>query len=287
LVNTLTGQELLNILEKEENKEATYAESTFSFSRLTFGHSVQTRKKGVLDVFIANRFWDSPAERSQSFIVDLYSGRFGFDYGITDDILVGVGYSNFNERFDAFIKYKVAKQQINGKKFPLSIALLQSASYALEEIAYLGLTTDDHNEFSFTSKVILARKFTNKLSFQIVPTYIYRSIAYSEAPNQHFFAIGFGGRYKLGRHLSLVSEYYYRANPIENIETYSPFSIGVNWEVSKVMVQLMLTNTFNMVEDAFILETPNNFNFRTPNLNFGFNFTYTFHLNNALKNKDN
>ncbi|MEM7382600.1 MAG: DUF5777 family beta-barrel protein, partial [Bacteroidota bacterium] len=88
-----------------------------------------------------------------------------------------------------------------------------------------------------------------------------------------------------GGHVSVVSEYYYTTNPIESFDTYGPFALGVNWELGDVMLQFMLTNAVNMVEDAFIAQTRNNFNFRNPNLNFGFNATYIIHFKRGLKNK--
>lgn len=285
--NLVSGQDLLDILEKEEARKTNYAEATFSFSRLAFGHSVQTRKKGVLDVFISNRFWDTGAEQSQNFMADRYSGRFGIDYGITDRLLVGAGYTNYDNRFDGFVKYNLVRQHKDSKGFPVTISVFQNMSYSNENLYAMYAGIDKRDKFAFTTQALIARKMSNKLSLQIAPTYIYRNFNYYNDTDNHHFALGFGGRYKLGKHVSLVSEYYYVANPVDSFDTYGPFSIGVNWEVSRVMVQLFLTNAVNMVEDAFILETRNNFNFRSPNLNFGFNFTYTFHLNNELKaNKD-
>ena len=133
---------------------------------------------------------------------------------------------------------------------------------------------------------LVAKKITSNLSLQVSPTFIHRGLRRTTEDPLNVLAVGIGGRYKLGGHVSFVSEYYYVANPIESFDTYGPFSLGVNWELSDVMLQFMLTNSPLMVEDAFITGTRNNFNFKNPNLNFGFNFTYTFHLKNKLKNKN-
>jgi hypothetical protein len=106
---------------------------------------------------------------------------------------------------------------------------------------------------------------------------------FSNEDSQNIFALGFGARYKLGSHFSIVSEYYSTFNPIDSIDTYNPFAIGANWEIGDVLLQFMLTNAVHMVEDSFITQTLNNFNFRNPNLNFGFNATYVIHFNNRLK----
>ncbi|WP_420601605.1 DUF5777 family beta-barrel protein [Flagellimonas sp.] len=57
----------------------------------------------------------------------------------------------------------------------------------------------------------------------------------------------------------------------------------VIWELGDVLPQFMFTNASSIVESSFILGTRNNFNFKNPNLNFGFNFTYIIRFNRKLK----
>ena len=60
--------------------------------------------------------------------------------------------------------------------------------------------------------------------------------------------------------------------------------IGVNWELSHLMLQFHVTNARNYAEDVFITQTTNNFNFKDPNLHFGFNATFVLHTSkNKLK----
>ena len=84
----------------------------------------------------------------------------------------------------------------------------------------------------------------------------------------------------MGKHVSIASEYFYvpKKYALESIETFGPFSLGVNWEVSKVQIQMFLTHTGNFSEDIAITETPVNFNTKDGNLFFGWNFSYVFHL---------
>ena len=277
---TINAQELLEILEKEQPKTINYTASTFMYSRITYGHSVETRKNGTLDVQANSRFWNTPAIRTQSFFVDRMSTRFALEYGISNRFMFGVGATTFDGKFDSFLKYKLVRQ--SDEKSPVTISLFQNASYYSRE-----LLNDVSNRFSYTSQILIAKRINQNLSFQIAPTFINRGIVYDENDTQNHFAVGIGGRYKLGKHVSFASEYYHIVNPIESVTTYGPFSLGVNWELSDVMLQFMLTNAVNKVEDAFITDTRNNFNFKNPNLNFGFNFTYTIHFKNGLKKLNN
>ncbi len=279
------GQDLLGILDKEYADTPQYTQATFKFSRIAFGHSIETRKKGILDIFVANRFWNTPADRSQSFAADRLSTRIALEYGISDRFLMGFGGTTYDGLFDAYLKYKLVKQRSDGKGSPVSITFFQGSSYFSEGLASPSIQDDFSNRLSFTSQLLIGKKISSNFSLQIAPSFIHRGLEYSPEDPQSHFAIGFGGRYKLGNHVSVVSEYYYTANPIESFDTYGPFALGVNWEIGDVMLQFMLTNAVRMVEDSFITQTRNNFNFRNPNLNFGFNMTYVLHFKRHLKKK--
>lgn len=277
------AQDLLGILEEEQQQAPQYTMATFKATRITFAHSIETRKKGILDIFVANRFWDTPATRSQSFAADRMSTRIALEYGISDRLSMGIGGTTWDGLFDSYLKYRLVRQRDDEKGAPISVTLFQNASYFSEAIADPTVTDDFANRLSFTSQVLIAKKFTRNFSFQIAPSFIHRGLRFSDEDPQNHLAIGFGGRYRLGGHVSFVTEYYAVLNPIESRDTYGPFALGVNWEIGDVMLQFMLTNAVNMVEDAFIVGTRNNFNFRNPNLNFGFNATYVIHFKRKLQ----
>jgi len=282
---TLAQDDLLNILDKEHTNDANHISATFKMTRISFGHSIETRKKGILEVFVANRFWNTPAERSQSFGADKMSARIALEYGISDRLSFGIGGTSFDGLFDSYLKYTLVRQKVKGKGSPLSLTVLQSGSYNSNAFGNSTIGDNFLDRASFTSQLLIARKFSSDFSLQIAPTFVHRGLVISNQDPKNHLALGIGARYKLGNHLSLVSEYYLNANKIESFDTYNPFALGVNWELGDIMLQFMLTNTRNMVEDTFITGTRNNFNFRSPNLNFGFNATYVIHFKRGLKKK--
>ncbi len=281
MVNRSFSQDLLEILESETSKATQFIPATFKMTRITFGHSTEVRSKGILEVFVANRFWNLPVERSQSFIADRMSSRIALEYGISDNLTFGGGATTFDGLFDAHLKYRIPTK--NAGVLPFRVTLFQNFSYDSSPIANQTIADDFSDRLAFTSQVLLSKKVTKDFSFQLAPTYVHKSLGTQSNDPTNFFALGVGARYKLGSHLSLVSEYYHTVNPIESFETHDPFAIGVNWELGDVLLQFMLTNAVNMVEDTFITQTRNNFNFRNPNLNFGFNATYVIHFKNKLK----
>ncbi len=279
--------DLLEILDKEHSDSIRYTSATFKMTRIAIGHSTETRKKGILEVFSANRFWNTGADNSQSFFADKVSARIALEYGLSDRLSFGFGGTTFDGLFDGYLKYKLMRQRSGKNVSPFNITFLQASSYNSNSFRriYGEATRSSDKRMSFTSQLLISKKFSSKFSVQLAPTFIHRGVVLSNEDPKNHFALGFGARYKLGNHLSLVSEYYYNANKLQSFDTYNPFVLGVNWEQGDVMLQFMLTNTRNMVEDTFITATRNNFNFRNPNLNFGFNATYVIHFKRGLKKK--
>ncbi len=304
-VNIVKSQDLLDQLFFEEQKQTVLTEATFKMLRIGFAHSIETRKKGVLELSAYTRYWDIPEiegveTETNNFGSDRVSARFGFDYAITDDLSFGFGGSN-DGVFDGYLKYRLLRQKTGVKKAPFSITLLTAQSYRSKNLDNVSLSSNPNptdiydnsipkasinrtNTFSdkitFTGQLLLARKFNRNLSIQLSPTLIYRgSNTFQEDPKLQL-ALGIGGRYRVSKHVSIASEYFYvpKQYALESIETFGPFTLGVNWEVSKVQIQLFLTHTGAFSEDQVITETPVNFNTKDGNLFFGWNFSYVLHL---------
>jgi hypothetical protein len=277
------AQDLLNQLNKEFPDETTNTIATFKTTRIGLGHSIETRKKGALEISLYNRYWNIPNFEGQRFLADVVNRRYGLTYSFTDNLSFGIGYEDHDEITDGFIKYKLLHQN---KKRPLSITLLQNITHRSLENTSSNLyqPSSSENKYSFTSQVLIARKFNANLSLQIAPTYIRREINDTIDDPNNQFAIGFGGRHKISNHASIVSEYYLVANPLKSIETYNAFMVGVNWELSHLLLQFQMTNARNFAEDTFITQTRNNFNAKDGNFHFGFNATFVLHTKkNKLK----
>ncbi|WP_343912351.1 DUF5777 family beta-barrel protein [Aquimarina litoralis] len=281
--NMAQAQDLLETLEKEYPDTPQYEIATFKSTRIAIGHSIENRKKGVLQIMAMNRWWNVPNHQGQSFVADKWSARLALEYGISDRLSTGFGWTTLEDVYDGFLKYNLIRQRKKSKKSFFSITLFQNASYRSESngrsAIYGGFEdTSFQDRLAFTSQVLIARKFTPQFSAQISPTFIHRGSSLSdEDPNNHF-AVGIGGRYKVGGHVSIVSEYYYVANPIQSVDTFGAFALGVNWELSDLILQFHMTNAWSTVEDVFITQTPNNFNLQDGNFTFGFTATFALHL---------
>lgn len=275
--STINAQDLLDKLNNEFPDKPVFEIATFKTTRIGLGHSIETRKKGALEISLYNRYWDIPNFEGQRFLADKVSTRYGLDYALTDNLTFGLGYTNHDKITDGFAKFKLLKQQKNTKKALVSITLFQGFSHRKFENTVLYGSSTSSNTYAFTSQVLIARKINSEFSLQLSPTFIHRDASSLNNDPNNQFAIGFGGRHKIGGHASIVSEYFYVTNPLKSVETYNAFMVGVNWELSHLLLQFQITNARNFVEDTFITQTKNNFNANDGNFHFGFNATFVLH----------
>ena len=134
MCSSLSSQNLLERLEKEFPKQNNYAIGTFKTTRISIGHSVETRRQGQLEISIFTRFWDVPNSNSQSFLADKKTHRFSLEYGIIDRLTLGLGYTDFDGIYDGFLKYKLLRQSTGKSKTPISVTLFQSYTYRSNNI---------------------------------------------------------------------------------------------------------------------------------------------------------
>src|SRR5690606_17638 len=85
------------------------------------------------------------------------------------------------------------------------------------------------NRVAYVNQLLVARKFSNWLSLQLMPTHLhYNFVQYRSDPND-LFAIGLGGRIKLSNRISFTGEYYIMAgNRLEG--TRNALTLGFDIE---------------------------------------------------------
>jgi len=272
----LFSQELEDILEKEAPDYSTTITGTFHGTRIMNGHSVETRKRGILEFLISHRFGRINSGIDDLFGLDDSNIRFGFEYAFTDDLTIALGRSSFEKTYDGYIKYRLLKQKTGEQDFPVSLTLFGSAT----EKTIKDYEPEDKPAFkdrlAYTSQILLARKFNSNFSFQIMPTYIHFNMVPTTNDPNDIFAVGFGTRIKISKRVSINGEYYYTINPFESIDTNNSLAIGVGIETGGHIFQLIFTNSRSMIEKGFIAETTGEF--FNGDIHFGFNISRAFHL---------
>lgn len=268
--------DLMELIDKENAPVSVFTEQTFKGTRLINGHSIETRKKGVLDVIISHRFGRLNSGAYELFGLDESNVRLGVDYGISDRLNAGVGRNSFEKTFDGFLKYKFLRQQnSNGRNVPISVAGFSSIAVKTLRSTVPGEEPTFNSRLSYTYQAIFARKFTSSFSFQLVPTFVHRNEVLESADENSVYAFGAGGRIKLTKRLSFNAEYYYQLNR-DNEAFPNSIAVGFDIETGGHVFQLHFTNSRSMIEKGFITETAGDF--FDGDIHFGFNISRTFQL---------
>ncbi len=280
--NPLQAQDLLDILEEEAPEEkSVLVPATFKGTRIVNGHSVETRKKGVLEFLISHRFGRINDGLYQLFGLDESNIRFALEYAASDKFTLGIGRSSYDKSYDGFLKYRLLQQKSGIRSFPISVTLFSSvAAKTLKDYAPQN-KPDATDRLAYVTQVLIARKFTSNFSLQLTPTYIHRNMVPSGSDPHDIVALGIGGRMKVSPHVSINGEYFYNFNPIESIQPHNVLSLSLDIETGGHVFQIMISNAVTMIEKSFITETQDEF--FSGDLHLGFNISRAFHLSTDPK----
>ena len=273
------SQDLDALLNAETKPTVDYATATFKASRIINGHSIEQMKKKQLDFRISHRFGPLNDGAYGLFGLDQSKIHFSLEYGVTDWLMLGVGRGSLNKTYDSFAKFRLLRQSSGTKWMPVSLSYLTSVE--LNSLKFQDPTRTNYfsSRLAFVHQLLIARKFNDKFSFQLSPTFIHRNLVKTELDMKDVYAMGFGARYKLSKRLSLNAEYYYNYNPNSKFldtKYYNSASVGIDIETGGHVFQIMLTNSLGMREGSFIPQTTDNW--FDKGIHLGFNISRVFAL---------
>jgi hypothetical protein len=269
------SDDLMNMLDDPEAKNGRkeYVTATFKATRLINGHSIENLGAGVLDFRISHRFNTLNTGIKDFFGLDGATTKIGFDYGITNWLMIGIGRSSFEKEYDGYIKAKILRQTTDNR-MPVSVSYIGSGMIKTMEVTMpAGQEYHTSNRVAYANQVLIARKFSDVLSLQLMPTHIHYNLVKSRVDPNDLFAIGIGGRLKLNRRVSLNAEWYYRPGNVPQ-DTRNALSIGFDIETGGHVFQLHFTNSTGMTERTFVGQTTGNW--ADGDVRFGFNISRVF-----------
>lgn len=275
IVEEESSDDLMAMLEQEPSKpKRTYTFATFKTTRIANAHSIENLAKGVLDFRVNHRFGSFSGGSKEFFGLDNATTRIGFDYGITNWLMIGIGRSSFMKEYDGFLKSRLLRQKDNGGT-PISISYLGSISLQTNDVAVPnGAEYYFTNRLTYINQLLVARKFSNWLSIQLMPTHIhYNLVAYRNEPND-LLAIGVGGRVKISKRMALTCEYYLVPDEYKRQGTRNALTLGVDIETGGHVFQLMFSNATGVSERAVIGQTTGLWD--KGDIHFGFNISRVF-----------
>lgn len=273
-INDDDNDDLMSMLDDMPEKKR-YVSATFKTTRVVTAHSVENTGKGVLDFRVNHRFGAINNGVSTFFGLDDANTRIGFDYGVTDWLMVGFGRNTFQKEYDGFFKAKLIRQAEKDGS-PVTLSYLGAMSIQAMPAPTLppGQEYLFSNRLYYVNQILVARKFNQWLSLQLTPTHIHYNLVPTVAEPNDLIAVGLGGRIKISNRVTLNGEYYFRVPGTELNGYRNVLSVGVDIETGGHVFQLMLSNSRAMTERALIGQTPGNWG--NGDIHFGFNISRVF-----------
>ena len=273
----------------------------FKTTKVVNLQSLELIDPGVFDFKMSHRFGAinggaaafNNEDVVNAFGFDVATIRFGGEYGVNENLMVGLGRYNVKSEkgVDAYVKYRLMHQTTDNKK-PLSILLLGAVDYRNTRynrtvIGIAGPVTlpwgiSDKERLNFVGQVIIGKKVNDDFSWIISPTIVRSGMNdMYQASSESFvstgtqktqFALGMGFRNKLSARTSLNMEYIPILNG--NGDFYNSFSVGFDVETGGHVFQFDFTNSVGMNESMFI--TRNTDRWGAAGVRLGFNLHRVF-----------
>ncbi len=275
-ITNLCAQDLLAELDKQSSNEPEYVSASFKGTRLVNGQTIETKGEGALEFIFAHRFGPISSGAYELYGLDQAFVRLGLEYGITERLGAGFGRNSEDKTVDAYLRYKVLRQQTGGGS-PVTVTAFGITGYKFspkqEDVNYEIKSVD---RLSYVGQLLVARKFNSNLTLQLMPSVVHKNAVDPTIEKNNQAAIGIGGRLKLTRSVALTTEYYYRVDVPIGSPYYNPIGFGIDIETGGHVFQLVMTNSRGLTERAYITET--NGDFFAGDISLGFNVTRTFQL---------
>ncbi len=265
LLMNVVAQDSLQVTTEQESAPVVkqkFTKATFKSTRIINMQSVEIVSKGTLQFMISHHFgyvWNKDLGKPRLFNKNL-GQLFGFNSGIAHTYL-SLDYSPLNwanagvaatgsSKFEGWLKFKLLRQQTGKRNIPVTVDLFSLASVDASPKVEGELTA---NRFNYMHQLLIARKFSDKFSLQLMPTLIhFNLIPYGINNSNYVFSMGIGGKYKMTRNKNLTFEYARQFNMYENlmdksgnIYQYVPdlLSIGLEFDTGGHLFQLYIGST--------------------------------------------
>jgi hypothetical protein len=288
-----------------EAPQKKFVRATFNSTKIINMQSVEIVSKGNLQFMISHHFdyvWDKDRggaskhnfRQNLAHLFGLNSSfartYLAFDYSPLTWANVGVA-STGNANFEGWLKFRILRQQTGKKAMPISLGWFSLANI------YTGLKGIDEftdNRWAFMHQLLIARKFSDRFSLQLMPTVIHFNIVPYGINNSNLvWSMGVGGKYKAAPKMNLTMEYSRQFNMYENlisktgsIVNYSPnlLSAGIEINTGGHLFQFYIGNT---IEATNINQLARNetWLFRNSTLNKEGKFALGFTINRSLSLK--
>lgn len=227
--------------------------------------------KGSLNFEISHRFAKIQEIGDLFGIYGSANTRLAMDYGITDRIMVGFGTTRDYKLQDLEWKVNLLQQTRSGR-IPVSLSYYGNAvldarskdNFGREE-AYRSI-----HRLSYLTQVIVSKKFGQKISLQVIPSFAYFNSVEPGYKNANF-AVSFGGRAQIIGLNSIIFEYDQPLTQGDGVKTYPNLAAGIEIGTSTHAFRVFVSNYNAIIKQRNLVYNQNDpFN---GDFLFGFNIS--------------
>jgi Membrane bound beta barrel domain (DUF5777) len=241
--STAIAQDDLSALLDSATNQRENISATFKSSRIINVQTNETVSLHTLDFRVAHRFGSigkaSGGNRHNLYGIDESSDiRVAFEYGITERLTIGVARHKYNENYEVLGKFRLL-EQTNDDHIPVAVTIFSNAAYSDDQNPLfnsdtVSSSTENLRRLSYTTQIIIARKFSPGLSLQILPTVVHHNFVFNPNDDNTIYALGVGGRIKVTRSMAIIADYMYNFSELRKINNdngyYNALGAGVEFE---------------------------------------------------------
>ena len=249
-----------------------YEGAAFKGLKIVNFESTKMVSEKELYFVVSHRFGSIKPGFEDFFGLDQAVTRLNFIYGISDVINVGVSRSSFLKTYEGSLKLRLIRQKKQG--FPFAVVGFGTLliNGALDDANLPGLKFE--NRLGYTAQVLIAKKFNKNFSLELIPTFFHDNLVQLDEQENSQYAIGFGGRHKISKRVSLNIDYGLHLNRASNSPFNNPLSIGFDIETGGHVFQLHFTNVQPMNTNGFLGQATGDWT--EGDIFFGFNLSRVF-----------
>lgn len=262
--------------EKGEPVDETFNSSTFMDNQ-----TVMSCYKGRPELNIQHRF--SGMQNKMADLFGLYGAsniRLALSYGVTDDIMIGFGYEKFNKIAEIYGKYAILRQTDNNS-MPVSVSYFGCLGFDthVQDTVSLYFGNEYHftNRLVYFNQLIIARKFNDRVSAQIAPSYSHYNWLKDTTMVHGYFGMHVAAKVNVRGAINAMVEYDHpiAMGSVENMVTSKPnLAAGLEFATGTHGLQVFVGSADQLIFAANYVK--NTKDFTDGGLALGFNVNIKF-----------
>lgn len=182
--------------------------------------------------------------------------QFSFEYALNNKFSLAASRSSRDKFYNLYGRYHLLTQTQDNKT-PFSLSLMGGAGVNTSDYTFLQEANPNFTDrTSYAAQIMLARKFSDKISLQVSPMMAYfndpNPIFFIEGDQNLYLALGLSGKYKITSKSSLTFQYI----PNLNNDLRNNVGVGIDIEAGGHVFQMYFVSS-QALNEQYLLAAGN------------------------------